>query len=354
MAAISASSSFVAFRSPLPIRSVNGPDTDSPWSAAHIVDVDLAGARFAMPILLENLDDYPGDDSALIELEKLGSKPLSVFVKTEDSRIIIGDRIEAVYTATLTGQPDIVVTVSGLVEGYLGQKKPCVLEVPNDKVISSYSVTVVYEVFRGETPLGQSRVATARVVGEAAINLDPPTIQQAPNNISLDPLAAQLGLTALVPPEGLLPTDLLSVTWAGAPGAPAEGSHTTEPRPISEVGLSITLPTAVIAFSLGKSITVTYTITRVPAPSQTSKLLVLNVLPLVLGDAYRPKLKQAANNGEGSELHLKDLTATGQMWFSAWPFIALAQYVWLTLTGTKANGERLSPSHLGRAFRAYQ
>ena len=76
------------------------------------VDEDLAGKHFAMPVLLENLDDYPGDDSALIELEKLGSKPLSMFVKTEDGRISIGDRIVAVYTATLTGKPDIVVTVS--------------------------------------------------------------------------------------------------------------------------------------------------------------------------------------------------------------------------------------------------
>lgn len=76
----------------------NGPDTDAPWSARHIVDVDLAGKRLPAPILLENLDDYPGDDSSLIELEKLGSKPLSVFVKTEDSRIHIGDRVEMVYT----------------------------------------------------------------------------------------------------------------------------------------------------------------------------------------------------------------------------------------------------------------
>ena len=129
------------------------------------------------------------------------------------------------------------------------------------------------------------------------------------------------------------------MTWTGAPGTPAEGSHTTAPRPISEIGLSIALPPAVIAFSLGKPITVTYSITREPAQPQPSQPLVLNVLPLVLGAAYRPKLQQAANSGEGPELHLKDLSTTGQMWFSAWPFIALGQYVWLTLTGTKANGD---------------
>ncbi|WLG42475.1 hypothetical protein [Pseudomonas sp. FP1740] len=149
----------------------NTPDTDAVWSATQTVDEDLAGTRFAKPIPLENLEDYPGDDSSLIELDKLGSKPLSVFVQTDDNRIQIGDRIEAVYTAGLTGSPDIVVPLSGTVEGRLGQKLPCVLEVANDKVISGYSVTIVYKVFRGETLIGESRVAYAQVIGEYPIEL---------------------------------------------------------------------------------------------------------------------------------------------------------------------------------------
>ena len=322
---------------------------------SQTVDEDLAGERLSEANSAGKLSTtIPVTIRASSNWRNWAANRCPVYVKTDDSRINTGDRIEVVYTATLIGQPDIVVPVSGVVEGRLGQKFPCVLEVPNDKVLSGYSVKVVYEVFRGETPIGQSRVAHARVIGEAAIDLDPPTLQQAPNNISLDPMAAQLALTALISQAGLLPTDLLSVTWTGAPGTPAEGSHTTGPRPISEIGFSIALPPAVIAFTLGKPITLTYTITGEPAQPQTSKPLVLNVLPLVLGAAYRPKLQQAANNGEGPELHLTDLTATGQMWFSDWPFIALGQYVWLTLTGTKADGERLSPSHLGRTSRAFQ
>lgn len=143
----------------------NTPDTDAVWSASQTVDEDLAGTRFAKAIPLENIDDYPGDDPVLIELKKLGSKSLSVFVQTDDSRIHVDDRIEAVYTATLTGQPDIVVPLSGTVEGKLGQKLPCVLEVANEKVISRYSVTIVYKVFRGETLIGMSQVAYALVVG---------------------------------------------------------------------------------------------------------------------------------------------------------------------------------------------
>ncbi|MHC8391974.1 hypothetical protein ACYZTM_29110 [Pseudomonas sp. MDT2-39-1] len=317
----------------------NTPDTDAVWSASQTVDEDLAGTQLPAALLREQLND-PGDDLSVIDLEKLRGNPLLLIILTTDARFQVGYTVNALYTATLNGQPDVIVRVSGTVEAdEFGQKKIVVLEVPNDKVEAGYTVTVTYELFDGTTLVGRSRTATALVVGEATIELERPSIQQAPNNTSLDPLAAQQALTAIIPTEGLLPTDLLSVTWTGAPGTPAEGSHTTVPRPIIEIGFSIALPTWLIPFSLGKPITVIFTITRGSASAQPSKPLTLNVLPLVLGDAYSPKLKQAANNGEGPELHLKDLTAAGLMWFSDWPFIALGQYVWLTLSGTKANGD---------------
>ncbi|MHC8391731.1 hypothetical protein ACYZTM_27815 [Pseudomonas sp. MDT2-39-1] len=317
----------------------NTPDTDAVWSASETVDEDLAGTQLPAALLREQLND-PGDDLSVIDLEKLRGNPLLLIILTTDARFQVGYTVNALYIAALSGRPDVTVRVSGTVEAdEFGQKKICVLEVPNDKVEAGRTVTVTYELFDGTTLVGRSRTATARVVGEATIELERPTIQQAPNNTSLDPLAAQQALTAIIPPAGLLPTDLLSVTWTGAPGTPDEGSHTTVPQPISLIGLIIALPTSLIAFSLGKTITVFFTITRGNAPAQPSKPLTLNVLPLVLGDAYRPKLKQAANNGEGPELHLKDLTAAGLMWFSDWPFIALGQYVWLTLSGTKANGD---------------
>jgi DNA-binding beta-propeller fold protein YncE len=196
-----------------------------------------------------------------------------------------------------------------------------------------------YSIVRNGVTLGQSFELRLRV-GSAQLDLDPPSVQEAePDGKTLQPLKAETSLTVLIPQGDLSATDLLSVKWLSAPGTPDEGSHTTEPRPISEIGLSIALPMKLIPFSLGKAVTLTYIIIRGNAPPQTSKPLTLSVLPLVLGDAYRPKLKQAANNGEGPELHLKDLTAAGLMWFSDWPFIALGQYVWLTLSGTKANGD---------------
>ncbi|MDO9329501.1 MAG: Ig-like domain-containing protein, partial [Pseudomonas sp.] len=267
--------------------------------------------------------------------EKLAGGPLLVIVITTDHRFLPGDTIEATYTAKVPGQPvDVVVPVSGVVEADpFGQKKPCILQVPNDKVIAQSVVTMVYTLKRGGAVIATSATAVAQVVGEATIDLKPPSILQAPNNTSLEPLAAEQALTAIIPPEGLLPTDLLSVIWTGPPGTPVEGSHTTVPRPISEIGLSIALPTTLVAFSLGQSITVRYEVTRgsSPMPSDT---LTLSVLPLPENVLDKPLILQAADNGEGAEFDVSQLTANAVIQVNAWPFIALKQFVWLRVQGT--------------------
>ena len=171
----------------------NGPDTDSPWSAGHVVDIDLAGNRLPAPILLERMEDFPGDDSTLIERDKLAGGPLFVIIVTADNRFLPGDIIEALYAAKIPGQPeDVVVPVSGVVEADpFGQKKPCILQVPNDKVIAESAVTMVYTLKRGGTVIASSATAKAQVIGESTITLNPPV-----------PVANPVD--ALAHPDGLL------------------------------------------------------------------------------------------------------------------------------------------------------
>jgi len=54
--------------------------------------------------------------------------------------------------------------------------------------------------------------------------------------------------------------------------------------------------------------------------------------------AMRPKILQAANNGEGSGLYLSTLGADATCWVGSWLNIAPDQDVWLRLKGTKADG----------------
>ncbi|EJM82603.1 hypothetical protein PMI34_04741, partial [Pseudomonas sp. GM74] len=170
----------------------------------------------------------------------------------------------------------------------------------------------------------------------AALELKPPKIRQAePDGITLLPMKAVAALTAEVLPDGLLLTDRLSVTWAAAAGSHAEASHTTEARPISETGLNIELPVTVLAFNLGKTVSVTFTITR-DGKSLTSLPLNLNVGTLPVDVLTKPLITQAANNGEGPQLDVSNLSSA-TVRKTSWPLIALGQYVWLRLLGTNAD-----------------
>lgn len=167
-------------------------------------------------------------------------------------------------------------------------------------------------------------------------SLQPPSVKEASGN-NLNPVAAKDRLTAVLPAD-LRPTDLVSVTWAAPAGAHADGTYISLPRPISETGYEIPLPTSVIPFCLGKQSTLTYNVTRgdtpIPSPS-----FPVNVQTLPLSELRMSMLKEASNNGEGPDLLLHQLTAQGLMWFPGFAFITVNQTVWLRLKGTKSNGD---------------
>ncbi|VVM59253.1 hypothetical protein [Pseudomonas fluorescens] len=154
----------------------NGPDTDAPWSPVQSVNEDLDGVLLPMPILLERLEDFPGDDASIIDLEKLAGNPLLVVVLTADNRFVAGDEVLATYTAKNTGQPaDVVVTVPGKVEADpFGSKKTLFIEVANDQVFAGSNITVTYELRRSNGDLvGSSNIAIATVTDAAPIDLKP-------------------------------------------------------------------------------------------------------------------------------------------------------------------------------------
>ncbi|UZE16606.1 hypothetical protein LOY70_22350 [Pseudomonas sp. B21-054] len=168
------------------------------------------------------------------------------------------------------------------------------------------------------------------------------TIDEAPD-AQLDPLAALETLTAVVPQyDGMHGTDKIRVTWTAATGSPAEGSHTTSPIEVGTIGRKpIALPVSLVAYSLGKSVTVRYTVTpgggNESPPSASLNLAVKTLAP---GDlqAAKPKIKQAENGGEGSELDLNGISANLTCRIGIWPLIVPGQDLWLRLKGTKADG----------------
>lgn len=172
-----------------------------------------------------------------------------------------------------------------------------------------------------------------------SIELPAPTIIEAPDNVSLDPLRATDRLTARVPQyPGMTKGDRIIATWTAAPGTPAGGSFVSPPMPVVIVGpQEIPLDNRVVAFSVGKDVTVKYTAAQGNSTPALSSVLNLKVLNIPDSRLPKPLITQATDNGEGPELIVGRLTET-TLRINVWPLIALGQYVWLRLQGTNADG----------------
>ena len=140
---------------------------------------------------------------------------------------------------------------------------------------------------------------------ESVIDLPPPSIKQNPDNSDLNPIAVKDSLTAVVQ-YVMQSTDQISVTWAGAAGTPVEGSYTTGFVEAGSTGpREIPLPNSMVAFNLGKTVTLTYTVIRGASAPLTSLPLTLNVLPLTQGALPMPFIctsaRQRHRSGAGRE-----------------------------------------------------
>lgn len=143
----------------------NGADLNSPWSAVIRVVVDLKGARMPAPDVAEDPDD-PDDAPDTIDLNKLGSKDLTVQVHVLEPVWASGDTIRVTYTATPGSGP----VVTHPIEAPVG-RLPFVhrLLTPNAKVIADSEVAVNYEQVRGGAVLATSKIARAKVIVKPVI-----------------------------------------------------------------------------------------------------------------------------------------------------------------------------------------
>jgi hypothetical protein len=186
--------------------------------------------------------------------------------------------------------------------------------------------------------LGNSSTSTVKTLDvhlSRPLELPAPTVRgQTGNNFS----PTQPEIRVLVPQGSLLPDDKLTVQWTGATAVPA-GSYTSTQRLVS-AGLEIAVPRSVLAYSLGKPVTVTYTIER-NGVSTTSLPLTLNIQTLPASALITPKIIDAdANNVlDVIALGTKNPTIHGLLW----TLIDVGQHVWMSLEGKKADG---SPHNL--------
>ncbi|WP_210557004.1 MULTISPECIES: hypothetical protein [unclassified Pseudomonas] len=196
-------------------------------------------------------------------------------------------------------------------------------------------ITVRYQLWRhatDETSLSNPLVFTVGV----ALELLAPSIKENNGDSALNPLLVRDTLTIVVPDNSaLLPNHAISVTWTGADGTPAGGSHTSVPRAVSE-GLEFAIPNSVVAFNLGKQVKISYVVI-IDGHLTPSREFDLTVQAMPQSALASPTIEQADNDGAGPELHTGNLTQASVR-MGDWPLIALNQYVWLRLHGTNADG----------------
>lgn len=313
----------------------NGPDPDAPWSPVQTVDEDLDGKRLPMAILLERMEDYPGDDAEEIDLVKLAGGPLLLVVLTIDPRFVVGYEVIATYTAKNTGQPaDVVVTVSGKVEADpFGQKKPCILEVPNNKILAGSNVSVTYELRKPNGDLvGNSRPATGTVTGSTPEDLLPPSLV-APAVNPIDVLAYPNGVTVRIEHLQARDGDRARLVEVNPPAG-------STPFPLvafnSNKRVNTVLSPAFLAERHGQNIEVRWNLNRDGGQAGKSPLAKFRVSRIADGDTRLPipNVTQASSK----TLNLNDFTGHAEATLRAWTGISTNQIINLQCTGTDNSG----------------
>ncbi|WP_053145974.1 hypothetical protein [Pseudomonas sp. P97.38] len=173
----------------------------------------------------------------------------------------------------------------------------------------------------------------------AALSLSAPSIKQATGNApsqQLNPVAAKDALTVVIPDYGVLPGDLVSVTWTGTEG---DGSCVVPAQAVPG-NREIEVPVTVIAYNLGRSVTVLYTITRngEVRPSSAALTVAVQVMPADALEPSKPRIREAAQNGNGTELDMGSVSGDVWVQVDSWPHVAHGQRTWLRVEGVKIDG----------------
>lgn len=181
---------------------------------------------------------------------------------------------------------------------------------------------------------GSGGVSSPRRINVVVQNLEV-TIAEAPDNGNVDPLAVLTSLTAVVDYD-MQPNDRIRVRWTAAPGTPAAGSHTTNTLTAGTTRpRRVPLPLTLVAFSLGKRVTVSAEYDRGTAQPVPLGPIHLNV-GMIPADRFIPPVFLEANGT--SDLILANVQGGATLRFGVWPHIAQLQALWLDLEGEDING----------------
>ncbi len=137
-------------------------------------------------------------------------------------------------------------------------------------------------------------------------SLPPLSIKESRPDGLLDPEAARYNLTVEIDFDWQA-EDSLTITWAGTPGS---GSYTSPRIPIGRFArpFQTHIDNLLVAFNFEQTVIVTYTVYRGTEPPVASQPLPLYITRINQLNLPRPFIRQADNDGQGSELNVSNLS----------------------------------------------
>ncbi|MGZ9666996.1 hypothetical protein ACXX9E_12980 [Pseudomonas sp. GNP014] len=300
----------------------NGPDTDSPYSGAVEVDVNLKETRLVAPDLAEDPDD-PNDDPSTIDLDKLSGKDLTVLVHTFAPLWQPNDKIRVSYSATASNG---TVTLHSVEQDVVRIPFTYKLMVPNAKVLAGSVVRAKYELLKNGNVFATSKNAVAEVIGSEVIELLPPVLLK-PAVSPIDALAYPQGVTIRVEYLGALPGDKARLVEVNPPaGAPQFPLVPFNNNKRTNTVLSLAFLTA----RHGKEIRLRWNLNRDNAQKGKSPDLNLSVSKINEGDTRLPT--PVVDGKTGNELDVALLQPTAQLTVTTWPHVE-GERLWLQYEG---------------------
>ena len=157
------------------------------------------------------------------------------------------------------------------------------------------------------------------------------TVLQARGN-RLDPMQALAGATVRVEYPGMLTTDSITVSWSGVTGV---GSPVLASKQGDLKGrVLFDIPATAVGANLGRTVLVTYTVTRTTAELHSE---VLNLTIATLPASHLSSLLTVEKESSG-KLDVNRAPNGVNIDIRTWPFVVAGQRIWMRLEGQKADG----------------
>ena len=301
------------------------------WSKYIYANIDLERVFLPMPLLREKAGDNT-DDPKIVDLKKLDGHPLFVVVLPNDALYQKDDWVKAYYR--LDDSPEEETKRAAFTVDDFGALNPCIVYIPNEKLVSGKRLQVRFQLERPEgTVIGTSRIATAKVIGSAQPQLQPPKLLDPAEN-PIDVLKYEQGVSLQITFLEAAPGDHAQLVedppFAGSvpfPSVPFNASKTADFK----------LPSEFLMKRRGTTRKLRWTLLRNGVPTGESSDLTLVINAIAADD---PRLPTPNIAGEtGAVLEVRKLQEPVFINASKLPLQKGGEALWITLEGTCEDGE---------------